>query len=146
MVFVRMLQVFWFAPVDLVSVVVQAILLAIGWVKDIDVEADDGVFRVRVWIASGWLGKKWPLWPGGCAWLPGCVLLNPRFFTGDPNWLADHLEKTLVHELEHCRQWRQWSFLFPFAYGIAALVALPHAYYDNYFEKRARAAVSAEAS
>ena len=146
MVFVRMLQVFWFAPIDLISSIIQAILVLVGWLRDIDVAADDGVFVVRVWVASGWLGRHLPTVFGGFAWLPGSIVLSPWFFAEDRERRAKHLEHTVRHELEHCRQWRNWSLLFPIAYGIATVIAMPHGYSDNYFERKARRAAELEAA
>jgi hypothetical protein len=48
--------------------------------------------------------------------------------------------KLVAHELEHCHQWRRWSILFPLAYCVAGLIALPWPYWNNRFEMAARAA------
>lgn len=133
----------WSAPAVLLSLCVQAVLRFAGWVQYWRQERIEFGHQVDEYFASGWLARHWPGWLGGCAWLPACVILHPAYRTGESppvemRWEPGHLARTLSHEFEHANQWRQWSLLFPFAYGVAALLALPHPYRNNYFERRAR--------
>jgi hypothetical protein len=145
MIFVKLFWMLWSAPAVLLSSVAQVILRAAGWLELYRQERIEFGQPVNVYFAAGWFAKRWPPRLGGCAWLPACVILNPWYKIkvngtvpwGKP-WVPETLGQTHVHELEHANQWRQWSLLFPLAYGVAALLALPHSYHNNYFERRAR--------
>jgi hypothetical protein len=135
-VFVNLFWMLWSAPAVILSALVQVILRQAGWIKLYRHERIEFRHPVNEYFAAGWLAAHWPATFGGCAWLPACVILHPEM---DPDRRPRiPLGPTLVHELEHANQWRQWSLLFPLAYGVAALLALPHPYHDNYFERRAR--------
>jgi hypothetical protein len=140
MVFVnfKLFWMLWSAPAVILSSYVQVILRLAGWLKICRRDRIEFGQPVNVYFATGWLAKHWPESFGGCAWLPACVILSPRYDIKINGQYPKSVGPTLVHELEHANQWRQWSLLFPLAYGVAALLALPHPYHNNYFERRAR--------
>lgn len=72
----------------------------------------------RLWLCawSGWWGHA----------MPGAIVLRP-----------DAPRRSVVHELEHVRQWYRWGVLFPFVYLTCTLLV---GYRDNPFEVAARAA------
>jgi hypothetical protein len=128
----------WGVPVVYLSLVVQHVLRLAGWLEVYRTEVIEWGQEVDTYFAAGWLAKHWPIQLGGCAWLPACVILSPRYDRKVNGLRPKDLNQTLIHELEHANQWRQWSLLFPLAYGVAALFALPRPYRNNYFERRAR--------
>jgi hypothetical protein len=132
------LQWIWHALAEGLSLPVRGLLVALGWITFDDEFYDEG-FHVHVYIAKGFFLKHlWPSCFSGVSWLPGAIILSPvLYMPGERN----HRDRVTMHELEHMRQWRKWSILFPLVYGIFSLKAWPNVYQDNRFEVEARAVV-----
>lgn len=132
------LQWIWHALAEGLSLPVRGLLVALGWITYDDEFYDRG-FYVHVYIAKGFFLKHlWPSCFSGVSWLPGAIILSPVLYMAGER---DHRDRVTMHELEHMRQWRKWSILFPFVYGIFSLKAWPNVYRDNRFEVEARAVV-----
>jgi beta-lactamase regulating signal transducer with metallopeptidase domain len=138
----RFILTIWILLAELPTAALRSILVFFGRLRLHACLRDEG-YLVCVYEA-GWPRKRGkldaqpstPRLVGFC--LPATIILSTALFYPTPD-----SERNLViaHELEHCRQWRRWSILFPLAYALAGLLALPRPYWHNRFEIAARAAV-----
>lgn len=125
---VRWCRYAWAAPNSIVGLALAATACVDGRVAVVDgvVEAQGGALR--------WLLRRFvPLVGGAAALTLGHVVLA-----------ADEqaLERTRAHERVHVRQYERWGPLFLAAYALASLLAVArgrHFYFDNRFEREARA-------
>ena len=125
----RLLRVLWVLPVSLPA----AALALLGRATGGHLAFRDGVLEA----AGGALG-------------PFLTLLNPRLRIAAitlghvvlARTRAD-LDRTRPHERVHVRQFERWGAFFPFLYlGASAVLLLRggHVYWDNPYEREARAA------
>jgi hypothetical protein len=129
------LVVLWVLLSEFPTALLRSLCTIAGWLRLNDCLLDEGCI-VRVYEAKGWLARRFPARLVGVS-LPATIVLAPSVFPPAPPSVR---AKLVAHELEHCHQWRRWSILFPLAYCVAGLIALPWPYWNNHFEMAARAA------
>jgi hypothetical protein len=129
------LVVLWVMLAEFPASILRSILVWAGWLRLNDCLLDEWCI-VRVYEAKGWLARRFPARLVGVS-LPATIVLAPSVFPPAP---PSTRAKLVAHELEHCHQWCRWSILFPLAYCVAGLIALPWPYRNNRFEMAARAA------
>lgn len=126
-------QGLWAALVEFpVSVLVMFAIIA-NWLRFYERLEGPG-HEVQVFVAKGRLAR----WLAGYRLginLPGKVILPAPTLELIP---PSCLNAVFAYGLERCRQWRRWSILFPLAYGIAAIAALPYPIWNNHFTRAAR--------
>jgi hypothetical protein len=82
------------------------------------------LFKERGWLGFGW---------------------GNNILMGGPVYSAGaKVDRTILHETKHCYQQYRWGILFPFVYILNSVyififISKKHSYYDNCFERDARA-------
>jgi hypothetical protein len=125
---ISVLRYLWAGPTTCVGLVVAFALLRRGQAALVD-----GVVEAHGPILDRALARLTPLAGGAAALTLGHVVIGRD---------AQALETTRAHERVHVRQYELWGPLFVPAYFVAGLCALVrgrHPYYDNRFEREARA-------
>jgi len=124
----RVLRYLWAGPTTVVGLFVAFALLRRGHAALID-----GVIEAHSPLLDRALARLTPLAGGAAAVTLGHVVIGRD---------ARALETTRAHERVHVRQYELWGPLFVPAYFAAGLWAFAqgrHPYYDNRFEREARA-------
>ena len=124
----RFLRYLWAGPTTLIGIVLTLIALRRGHVAIVD-----GVIEAHSPLLGRALTSLIPLARGVDAITLGHVVIGRD---------ARALEVTRAHERVHVRQYELWGPLFLPAYFVAGACALAmgrHPYFDNRFERQARA-------
>ncbi len=127
------IQKLWAMLVEFpISVIIMFAIIA-NWLRFYE-RLISPTHEVQVFVAKGRLAR----WLAGYRvgiYLPGKIILP-----APPKDLIPRscLNAVFAYGLERCRQWRRWSILFPVAYGVAAILALPYPIWNNHFTVAAR--------
>lgn len=131
--FFRVLKNLWAALVEFpVSLLVMFAIMA-NWLRFYERLEGPG-YEVQVFVAKKFLARRLAGYRIGIN-LPGKIILPAPMTDLVPK---SCLNAIFAYGLERCRQWRQWSILFPLAYAVAAIMALPYPVWNNYFTRVAR--------
>jgi hypothetical protein len=131
--FLRVLKNLWAALVEFPISLLVMFLIMFNLLRFYERLSGPG-YEVQVFVAKKLLAR----WLFGCrvgVYLPGKIILPAPASSLLP---TSCLNAVFAYGLERCRQWRQWSVLFPVAYAIAAVIAIPYPIWNNYFTRAAR--------